>query len=95
MSKWINEGGIFYPVGDFQLYPSPGSGVFNLTKSPNPMDGRVGLVKVADKFEFPFKVYELGVGGFIDKVKSTWNSEYFEKKQQNLGIVMNGIKGTG
>lgn len=95
MSKWINEGGIFYPIGDFKTYPSPGAGVFNLVKNPNPMDGRLGLEKVADSFNFPFKVYNLGVDIFMEKVKITWNNEYFENKQQNLGIVLNGTKGTG
>lgn len=95
MSKWINEGGIFYPVGDFKLYPSPGPGIFNLTKSPNPMDGRIGLVKVANQFEFPFKIYDLGIEGFIQKVRDTWNNEYFESKKQNLGVILNGVKGTG
>lgn len=96
MSKWTYESpGIFYPCGDFKLYPTPGNGVFNLVKSPNPMDGRIGLEKVADKFEFPFKIYDLGINGFIQKVKHTWNSEIFEKSGQNLGIILNGVKGTG
>ena len=95
MSKWINEGGIYYPVGDFKLYPSPGSGIFNLTMNPIPMVGRLGLAKVADSFEFPFKIYDLGINSFMQKVKTTWNNEYFENKKQNLGIVLNGIKGTG
>lgn len=96
MSKWTYESpGIFYPCGDFKLYPTPGSGVFNLVKSPNPMDGRIGLEKIADRFEFPFKIYDLGINDFIQKVKHTWNSEIFEKSGQNLGIILNGVKGTG
>lgn len=94
--KWLIEGGIFYPInGSFKLYPSPGPGIFNLVKNPNPMDGRLGLQKVGDKFEFPFKIYDLGVDKFMKKVKDTWNNPYFEKKDQNLGIILNGLKGTG
>ena len=95
MNKWINEGGIFFPVGDFKLYSSPGPGVFELATSPNPMDNRLGLLKVGEKFEFPYKIYDLGIDDFLNKIKKTWNNEYFEKKQQNLGIILNGIKGTG
>ena len=59
------------------------------------MSQRLGLQKVAEKFEFPFKVYDLGIDKFIEKVKKTWNSEYVISRNQNLGIIFNGIKGTG
>lgn len=95
MSKWTYERGVFYPCGDFKLYPTPGKGIFNLVKNPNPMDGRLGLERVADHFEFPYKIYNLGIENFIEKVKKTWTSPYFEKKNQNLGIIFNGLKGTG
>ena len=95
MSKWTYERGVFYPCGDFKLYPTPGKGIFNLVKNPNPMDGRLGLERVADRFEFPYKIYNLGIENFIEKVKKTWTSPYFEKKNQNLGIIFNGLKGTG
>lgn len=94
--KWIPEHGIFFPISaDFKVYPSPGPGIFNLVMDPNPMSQRLGLQKVGDKFDFPFKIYDLGVDDFIEKIKKTWNSEYFVKKKQNLGIIFNGIKGTG
>lgn len=94
--KWMIEQGIFFPIpADVQIYASPGPGVFNVVKHPNPMDGRIGLSKIADKFEFDFKLYDLGCNDLLQKVKDTWENEYFKKKNQNLGIVLNGIKGSG
>lgn len=94
--KWMIESGIFFPIpADVQIYSSPGPGVFNIMKHPNPMDGRIGLTKIADTFTFDFKVYDLGCSDMLEKVKATWDNEYFKEKNQNLGIILNGIKGTG
>ena len=42
--KWVNEGGIYFPIsGNTVLLKSPGKGVFNVVKSQNPMDARIGL----------------------------------------------------
>ena len=94
-NKWIKESGIFFPCGDFKVYQTPGPGIFNLVSSPNPMDNRLGLRRVGDKFEFPFKIYDLGIGKFIEKIKKTWKSEYIISRNQNLGIIFNGTKGSG
>lgn len=94
--KWINERGIFFPIsGDAVLYDTPGNGVFQVATSPNPIDGRIGLRKISDKFEFDFKIYDLGSDDIIRQVKATWNSEHFVKLNKNLGVVFNGTKGTG
>ena len=94
--KWMIEGGMFFPISsDVQIYASPGPGVFNVVKHPNPMDGRIGLVKIAEKFDFEFKLYDLGCKSMREKIKATWNNEYFKSKKQNLGIVYNGTKGSG
>jgi len=97
MNKWMyGDNGLMFPIsGQFKLFPTPGPGIFNLEKSPNPMDGRLGLRKVAEKFEFPFKIYDLGGKDFLDKIKATWYSPYFEKMGQNLGVCLNGTKGCG
>ena len=59
--KWVNEGGILYPIsGDTVLLKTPGRGIFNVVKSQNPMDARLGLQRIADTFVFNFKIYELG-----------------------------------
>ena len=51
--KWVNEGGIYFPIsGDTVLLKTPGKGVFNVVKSQNPMDARLGLQRIGDAFEF-------------------------------------------
>lgn len=94
--KWINEDGVFYPVsGETHLFPSPGKGVFVVVKSSSPMMSRIGLQKVSERFEFGFKIYELGTEPIIGLIKKTWNSEPFVCGNKNLGVIFNGIKGTG
>ena len=94
--QWINEEGTFYPVGgDTRLLPSPGNGVFVVAESSNPMMTRIGLRRIADRFEFDFKIYELGTEPMIRLIKKTWESEPFVEGGKNLGVIFNGIKGTG
>ena len=91
--KWINEGGIYFPTaGEITFFDTPGNGVFQIALSPNPMDKRLGLRKVSDKFEFDFKIYDIGYESFKEKIKKVWNSEKYNK---NLGVIANGLKGCG
>ena len=92
--KWINEGGIYYPIpGYATIYTSPGNGVFQIHVEKQ--TGRLGLTKVDDTFVFDFKLYDLGCDDIFDKVISTWFSDTFSKANKNLGVIFNGIKGTG
>ncbi|MBO4561454.1 MAG: AAA family ATPase [Bacteroidaceae bacterium] len=94
--QWINESGTFFPVsGDTRLLESPGSGVFVVVQISTPMMKRIGLKKIGVKFDFDFKLYELGSEPIIRLVKKTWNSETFIEGNKNLGVIFNGIKGTG
>ena len=94
--QWINEAGTFYPVsGDTRLLASPGDGVFVVVESATPMMKRIGLNRIGDKFEFDFKLYELGTDPIIRLVKKTWESRIFVEGNKNLGVIFNGIKGTG
>ncbi len=94
--QWINEEGTFYPVsGDTRLLPCPGDGVFVVSESSNPMMTRIGLRRIADRFEFDFKIYELGTEPMIRLIKKTWESAPFIEGGKNLGVIFNGIKGTG
>ena len=94
--KWVNERGTYFPIsGDTVLLKTPGMGVFNVVKSPNPMDARLGLQRIGDLFEFDFKIYELGYEGMLQLIKKTWESEVFVSGNKNLGVIFNGIKGTG
>ena len=94
--QWINESGTFFPVsGDTRLLESPGSGVFVVVQISTPMMKRIGLKKIGEKFDFDFKLYELGSEPIIRLVKKTWNSDTFIEGNKNLGVIFNGIKGTG
>lgn len=95
-TKWTLDRGIYYPInGNIVLHTTPGPGIWTVTISPDPMDQRLGLTKVADKFEFNYKIYELGHEAIASKIKYLWNSEKFIDTNKNLGVVLNGTKGTG
>lgn len=94
--KWINEGGIYYPVNaGVEITDNIGPGIWQVYQSPNPMDKRLGLTLVADKFTFDYKIYDLGGSDMFDKIKTVWNSKLYVESNRNLGIIYNGIKGTG
>lgn len=95
--KWIDEDGTLFPISDnFKTYVTPGPGIFNLVAQKTAGGGiRIGLRKVSEKFDFSFKIYNLGYDEFFEKVKNTWNSDYFMKKNQNLGVALVGLKGSG
>ena len=94
--QWINESGTFFPVsGDTRLLESPGSGVFVVVQISTPMMKRIGLKKIGERFDFDFKLYELGTEPIIRLVKKTWESDTFIEGNKNLGVIFNGIKGTG
>ena len=94
--KWVNDGGIYFPIsGDTVLLRTPGKGVFNVVKSQNPMDARLGLQRIGDSFEFNFKIYELGCEEMLQTIRKTLESEVFVSGEKNLGVIFNGLKGTG
>lgn len=91
--KWINEGGIMFPIpGYAAIYPTPGNGVFQIFKDQH---GRLGLEKIEETFVFNFKLYDLGCEDIYQKVTTTWFSDSFVRSKKNLGVIFNGIKGTG
>ena len=55
--KWIDECGTLFPIdGNTVLYPTPGSGIFELYQGKG-QDKRIGLKKLSEKFEFNHKIY--------------------------------------
>lgn len=60
--------------------------VYSLEKTPL---GELYLKKISDSFDFNFKIYGLE-NEFINKVLKT-----YKNTKGNLGILLNGIKGTG
>ena len=55
----------------------------------NDMIGRFYLTMISEKFQFPYKVYNTE-NEFVARVKKTWDNT-----NGNMGILLNGIKGTG
>ena len=92
--KWINERGVLYPIpGYTTLYNTPGAGVFTVYQDPQ--TSRLGLSKLDDAFTFDFKVYDLGCDDVFENILKTWNSRQFTSSTRNLGVIFNGLKGTG
>lgn len=94
--KWVMEDGVFFPIpGNTTLHDTPGKGVFEVHVIKSMSGTRIGLKRIADEFTFNFKLYDLGTEGFFDRIQKTWNSEPFVNGNKNLGIILNGLKGTG
>lgn len=94
--KWIDEGGIYFPIdGEFVIHATPGPGIWRIQKSSKPMDPRIGLAKVSEKFTFPYKIYPLGQDHVFNRIKALWDNKEFEESGKNLGVIFNGTKGTG
>ena len=92
--KWINDGGILYPIpGYASLLTSPGNGIFRIYE--NPQTKRLGLEKIDDTFRFDFKIYDLDCEDIMSKIIKTWSSDLFRESNKNLGVIFNGLKGTG
>lgn len=92
--KWINDGGILYPIpGYASLLTSPGNGIFRIYE--NPQTKRLGMEKIDDTFRFDFKIYDLDSEEIISKIIMTWSSDLFRESNKNLGVIFNGLKGTG
>ena len=91
---WMIEGGVIYPIpGSTMLYNTPGGGVFQMLF--NSQMGKIGLQKISDEFTFDFKMYDVGCGDMLEHIQDFWNNEQTRKTQKNLGVIFNGIKGTG
>ena len=94
--KWVKETGVFYPIpGDTTLHITPGTGVFQVYEEKSLGGSRLGLRRIADKFTFNFKIYDLGAEEIMRKIETTWNSDVFVSGNKNLGVIFNGLKGTG
>lgn len=92
--KWINEGGVLFPIpGSATLLSTPGNGVFRIYVDAR--TGRIGLEKIAESFIVNFKVYGTEGKAINDHIIHAWNSDVFQKSGKNLGVIFNGLKGTG
>jgi len=85
MKKWSQDGSI-YSLSDVTTHVDAlPVGVYLLKKS---IFG-LYLSKISDKFEFSHKIYGIETD-LINRVVKTYNST-----NRNLGVLLNGVKGTG
>ena len=83
---WMNTGNTYSQIDpDFEVTQALPAGIYNLELT---MFGWK-LFKFADNFVFPYKLYNLE-NEFVDYVLKT-----YENTIGNLGILLNGTKGTG
>ncbi len=94
--KWVYESGVFFPIpGDTTLHSSPGNGVFQIYEQRGSTGARLGLRKIAERFLFDYKIYDLGAEDIMVKIERTLNPRIFIESNHNLGVIFNGLKGTG
>ena len=86
-NQWVKSSNDFYIREVSQNVPKLEKGVYKLNE--NPTTGELFLTLVSDDFQLPTKVYGIETK-FINRVKRT-----YENTTTNLGILMNGVKGTG
>lgn len=84
---WIQSGNVFYPGEISSQIPKLPIGLYQLNQ--NPMTGQFSLSKIGDKFTFSHKIYGLQTD-FVTRTRTT-----YDNTTDNLGILLNGIKGTG
>ena len=53
------------------------------------------MEKISESFSFNFKIYGTEGKSISDHIIDTWESDVFKTSGKNLGVIFNGIKGTG
>lgn len=86
---WVKVGNTLHQTleGTQTVLQAPENKIYNLCM--NSQSGEIYLEEIADKFEFNFKLYGLEEQ-FINHVVQT-----YENTNSNLGILLDGKKGTG
>lgn len=75
--------------GNFEVMPTLDDGIYQIHQ--NPMTGEIFLERIADKFYFGFKLYGIDET-FVTHVLDTYSKQ---ASKHNLGVLLNGAKGTG
>ena len=87
---FLKRGAIYSQTeGNFQVSPMLDDGIYQIQQ--NPMSGELFLVRIADEFHFGFKLYGIDET-LVKHVLDTYNKQPVKK---NLGVLLNGAKGTG
>lgn len=85
-NKWNKRGNAFYNSDASDMQDNLENGIYSLEIDRN---GILYLEKLQDKYEFGYKLYGIQ-NPFIDRIVKLANHD-----KANLGILLNGIKGTG
>jgi hypothetical protein len=86
-NQWVQASGNWYLREVSQNQPSLRPAVYKLNY--NLQTNEMYLTEIQNSFELPFKVYGIE-NGFINRVVKT-----YDNTTGNLGILLNGVKGTG
>lgn len=91
MPKVFLKRGDFYSQteGNFSVLDNLDDGIFQTHQ--NPITGEIFLEKIADTFNFGFKLYGIDEQ-LVYHVLNTYNKQ---ATKRNIGILLNGAKGTG
>lgn len=91
MSKVFLKRGDFYSQteGNFSVMENLDDGIYQIHQ--NPLNLELFLEKISDAFNFGFKLYGLDEN-LVSHVVNTYNRQ---EVKRNLGILLNGAKGTG
>lgn len=91
MSKVFLKRGDVYSIteGNFSVQETLDEGIYQLHQ--NPMTGELFLEKIAQEFHFGFKLYGIDER-LVSHVMNTYNKQ---ESKRNLGVLLNGAKGTG
>lgn len=85
---WLKNGRILKQVEDsIEIIGNLPKKVYNLSMNPN--TGELFLEEFADSFHFDFKVYGMD-SNLVKHIMTTFNNT-----SGNLGVLFNGVKGTG
>lgn len=87
-NSWLQSGNHYNEISSSsKILDELPIGIYNLLENDFTKD--LYLERLSDKFEFPFKVYDID-DKFINHVMTT-----FHGTKNNLGVLLNGTKGTG
>ena len=90
MQVFLKRGDFYSQTeGNFEVMPNLDDGIYQIHQ--NPMTGEIFLERIADNFYFGFKLYGIDET-FVTHVLDTYNKQ---ASKHNLGILLNGAKGTG
>jgi broad-specificity NMP kinase len=86
-NNWVRDGVYFYVRNGSETVRYLNNGVYHVKRDSQ--SGELFLQFLKESFEFPFPVYDLEEQ-FVERVATTYSHTH-----GNLGILLNGIKGTG